>query len=99
MASKTPPSFAASLSLVLLILSAVSAAPLAREEAAGAISLPARVAPTNPDGTFNLEAAKRLNRRVVEKHRQNLMNLKENSGGELPQRHSQPPTPRPTDYI
>ncbi|KAJ3920089.1 aspartic peptidase domain-containing protein [Lentinula edodes] len=100
MASKTPPSFAASLSLVLLILSAVSAAPLAREEAAGAISLPARVAPTNPDGTFNLEAAKRLNRRVVEKHRQNLINLKENSGGELPQGMEIPdPASAPQDPV
>ncbi|KAJ3852522.1 acid protease [Lentinula lateritia] len=100
MASKTHHSFAVSLSLVLLVLSAVSAAPLARDEAEGAIPLPARVAPTNPDGTFNLEAAKRLNRRVVEKHRQNLMNLKENSGGELPQGMEIPdPASAPQDPV
>ncbi|KAJ3751137.1 acid protease [Lentinula detonsa] len=82
MASKTTHSFAASFSLVLLVLSCVSAVPLAREQpTGGAISLPPRAAPTNPDGTFNHDAAKRLNRKVIEKHRQNLMNLEKNCGG------------------
>ncbi|KAJ4485425.1 acid protease [Lentinula aciculospora] len=71
------------------MLSTALAAPLAREEppagAAGPISLPPRPSLTNSDGIFDIAAASILNRRMLAKHRQNLLVLQENSGGSLPE--------------
>ncbi|KAJ3748858.1 acid protease [Lentinula detonsa] len=70
--------------ITLSMLASASASPLQPQQARGPIALPKRSTLTKSDGTFDLDKAIAQTVATKNKHRQNLINLQNNTGS-LPQ--------------